>query len=119
MEAIEIITAFVLSLSFLLLVWSIKGVLLRPFKGKNAARVTIVVTAAENAKNLEHCLAGLYRLREDGGLRAEILIVDNGMSSETEQVAAALLRKYPSLVICRPNEITNILTRGIANGADR
>jgi len=119
MEAIEIITAFALSLSFLLLMWTIKGFLLRPAVCGRCSKITIVIMVDEKTKNLEQEVAGLCYLREDGKLRADILIVDAGMDSQTAEIAESLLRKNPSLRICRPDEIANIITRGIANGAKR
>jgi len=119
MEAIEIITAFALSLSFLLLIWTIKGFLLRPVVCGKCSKITIVITADEKTRNLEQEIASLCYLREDGKLRADILIVDEGMDRQTEEIVGSLLRKNPSLQICRPDEIANIITRGIVNGAKR
>ena len=119
MEAIEIITACALSLSFLLLIWTIKGILLRSAVCGKCSEITVVIMVDEKTKNLEQEIAGLSYLREDGKLRADILIVDVGMDSQTAEIAESLLRKNPSLRICRPDEIANIITRGIANGAKR
>ena len=118
METIELITAFALSLSFLLLLWTIKGFLLRPVKSKSASKVTVLITADEKAKYLEREVERLRWLREDGLLRADILIVDMGMSGETAQIAGSLLQNDSSLRICKPDEIANIITRGIRNGAE-
>lgn len=118
METIELITAFALSLSFLLLLWTIKGFLLRPAKSKSASKVTVLITADEKAKYLEREVERLRWLREDGLLRADILIVDMGMSGETAQIADSLLQNDSSLRICKPDEIANIITRGIRNGTE-
>ncbi len=119
METIEIITAFALSLSFLLLLWAIKGLLLRPAIRGHSLRVTAVITADANSKDLEREVTNLRWLREDGRLNADIIIVDAGMDSETAELAGSLQRRDPSLMICRPDEIANIITRGIGNGAER
>lgn len=118
MEAIEIITAFALSLSFLLLIWTIKGFLLRPIASKSTSKLTIVLTADEKTKDLDREVERLRWLREDGLLSADILIVDTGMDVETAHIANSLLQKNPSLRICRPEELANIITRGIGNGAE-
>ncbi|MBP8640604.1 MAG: hypothetical protein KBI01_06865 [Oscillospiraceae bacterium] len=118
MEAIEIISAFALSLSFILLIWTIKGFLLRPAAAKSTSKVTIVIIADEKTKNLDRELERLRWLREDGLLVADILLVDTGMNAETAQIADSLLRNNPSLRICRPEELANIITRGIGNGAE-
>lgn len=119
METIEIITAFLLALAFLLLLWTVKGFLLRPTAcGKNL-RVTTLITADGNAKDLECEVTSLRWLREDGRLNADIIIVDAGMDNETAELAGILQRRDPSLMICKPEEIANIISRGNANGAER
>ena len=118
MEVIEIITAFALSLSFLLLIWILKGFLLRPVVSKGASKVTIVINADEKTKDLEREVERLRWLREDGLLSADILIVDMGMDGETAQIAESLLQKNSFLRVCRPEELANIITRGIGNGAE-
>ena len=118
METIEIIIAFILSLSFLLLMWTIKGFLLRPAISKSASKLTIVITADENMEDLEREVERLRWLMEDGLLFADILIVDLGMDSETAQIAKSLAQNNSSLRICRPEGLANIITRGIGNGAE-
>ena len=116
MEPTEIVTAFALTLSFLLLIWTIKGLLLRPSKRGKSLRITALITAGSGTKNLEREVTNLRWLRQDGRLNADILIVDAGMDSETAELAGLLRRRDPSLLICRPDEIANIITRGIGNG---
>lgn len=117
MGAIEIIAAFALSLSFLLLMWTIKGFLLKPAVCGKGTKLTIVLAADEKTKELESEIASLCWLCQDRRLIADILIVDIGMSGETAEIASSLLRKNSALRICRPEEIANIVTRGIGNGA--
>ncbi|MEA4894104.1 MAG: hypothetical protein VB064_02460 [Oscillospiraceae bacterium] len=116
METIEIISAFALSLSFLLLIWTIKGFMLRPYARGGGIKITTVLTADGSTKNLEREVANLRWLKEDGRLRTEILIVDAGMNSQTAEVARSLQRRDPTIRICTPEEIANIITRGIPNG---
>ena len=119
MEVIEIITAFVLSLSFLLLIWTIKGFLLRPTVCERSPKATIILTADEKTKDIESTVAGLRWLKQNGQLNADILIVDAGMEYETAEIAMSLSRRDSSIRVCSPDEIANIITRGIANGAKR
>ncbi len=116
MTAIDIIAAFVLSLTFLMLTWAIRGYLLRPALSKGS-KVTIVLTADGDTSELESKIAGLCWLNDDRKLNADILIVDMGMNGQTASVADCLSRKYSSLRICTPDEIANIVTRGRGNGA--
>ena len=118
MEAIEIISAFALSLSFILLIWTIKGFLLKPTATKSTTKVTIVINADEKTKNLDREVERLFWLREEGLLVADIIVVDTGMNGETAQIADSLLHNNPSLQICRPEELAKIITRGIVNGAE-
>lgn len=119
MEVIEIITAFVLSLSFLLLIWAIKGFLLRPTICGKSSKSTIVLTADEKTRDLERVIESLRWLKQNGQLNADILIVDVGMEYETAEIALSLSRRDSSIRVCSPDEIANIITRGTANGAKR
>ena len=116
MEAFEVITAFILSFSFLLLLWTIKGLLLRPVKLGKSSKIIIIIRADANAENLEREIKGLSWLREDGWLRADILIVDAGMSEETAEIARSLSKNNPEVMICKANEIENIIKRSSSNG---
>ena len=116
MEAFEIITAFILSFSFLMLLWTIKGLLLRPIKvGKNS-KITILISAGETAENLEREIKGLSWLRDDGILRANVLIVDMGMDDETAEIARSMSKNNPAVTICKPAEIENIIKRSSIDG---
>lgn len=119
MEMIEILTAFALSLSFVLLIWTVKGFLLRPNACGKGSKITVLITADVCTKNLEREVTNLRWLREDGRLNADILIVDAGMEYETAEIALSLSRRDASIRICRPDEIANIITRGVGNGAER
>ena len=116
MTAIDIIAAFALSLTFLLLTWAIRGYLLRPAMRKGS-KVTVVLTADGDTKNIESEIAGLCWLKDDRRLITEILIVDLGMNEDTAKIATALSLRNSSLRICTPEEIVNIVTRGMGNGA--
>ncbi|MGI5984845.1 MAG: hypothetical protein GXY01_07975 [Clostridiales bacterium] len=119
MEIFEIVTAFVLSLSFLMLLWTIKGLLLRPVTvGKNS-KVTVIITAGEKAQSLEREISGLRWLKEGGILRADVLIVDFGMDDETAEIASALSENDSSVLVCSPGEIESIITRSSGNGGKR
>ena len=119
MEMVEILAALALSLSFLLLIWAVKGFLLRPSVSGRSSKITVLITADVCTKDLEREVTSLRWLREDGRLNADILIVDSGMEYETAEIALALSRRDASIRICRPDEIANIITRGVGNGAER
>lgn len=116
MDLIEIIAAFALALSFLLMTWAIKGYLLRPAVCGKKAKITLIVNADTGAENLEREVAGLRWLCKDGLLKADILILDTGMNSETAQTAALLAQKDPNLLICKPGSLEKIITRSTVHG---
>lgn len=116
MEVLEIVLAFVLSLSIILLIWAVRGRLLRPDIGVKNSRVTVIVPAGADSERLEREIRGLRWLRDDGILNANILIVDAGMDKETAQIANSLTLNNPSVLICRPDEIEKIIIRGSCNG---
>jgi len=116
MTAVEIITAFILVLAFLLLAWNVRGLLLRPVVGGKKSRVTVIVTAGSDPSYLEQEIKGLRWLRCDGILRADVLIVDVGMDSETALLADSLVRCDPTIILCKPKEIENIVVRSCSDG---
>lgn len=117
MDFIEIAAAFALTLSFLLLAWAIKGYLLRPTVCGKRAKITLVVNADTGAENLEREIGRLLWICRDGLLKADILILDTGMDSETAETATLLARKDPALLICKPGSLEKIITRGTVDGA--
>ena len=116
MEIFEVITACILSFSFLLLLWTIKGLLLRPVKVGKSSKITVLISAGESSEILEREVRGLRWLRDDGILRADIFIIDTGMDEETVKIARFLSRSNPYVEICRPDEIENLIKRGSNNG---
>lgn len=116
MDVLEIILAFVLSLSIILLIWALKGRLLRPVIGGKNSKVTVIVAAGADSDRLESEISGLRWLRDDGILKADILIVDAGMDRETAQIANSLARNNSSVLLCRPDEIEKMIIRGSSNG---
>ncbi|NLH01761.1 MAG: hypothetical protein GX488_07690 [Clostridiales bacterium] len=111
MEVLEVLTAFLLSLCFITLLWTLKGLLLRPVKAGKSPSMTVIIAAGKDSRNLEREVRGLRWLREDGRLYADILIVDTGMDSETARIAESLSKSTPWVTICRPDEIENIIIR--------
>ena len=96
--------------------WTIKGLQLRPIKvGKNS-KITIIIRADEKSENLERQIRGLSWLREDGILRADVLIVDIGMDEETAEIAHSIAKSNPAVTICKPTEIENMIKRSSSDG---
>jgi hypothetical protein len=118
MELLEIAAAFTLSLVFIFSLWALKGFLLRPAVRWKENQVTVVVRADGETEAMDHVLAGLCRLRGDGRLRADIVVVDEGMDALAEASVAALLRREASFSVCGPESLANHILRGTADGAE-
>lgn len=75
-----------------LIIWSVKGLLLTPVRlGKNtAAEIVIEVRGAE--PTIEYTLRSLMWLRENGTLRADIVVKSYDVDDETRGV----LRRFQS-----------------------
>lgn len=116
MATFEVLAAFGLSIAFMLLLWSLKGFLLKPVKPQKDLKVTILITANETADGLEQEIKNLRWLKQDGRLDAELLIVDAGMDENAALAADILTRSDPSVQICRPEEIENRIIRSDGNG---
>ncbi|MEG0035142.1 MAG: hypothetical protein RR743_00630 [Oscillospiraceae bacterium] len=105
MDAIQIVTAFALSISFVLCLWAIKGFLLKPVIGGNNMRVTVTLLASGSAKELERTLSGLIWLRENGTLHADILIIDAGMDTAAAEIARLTSKDHASVRVCTRENI--------------
>lgn len=77
-----------------LIVWSLKGLLLTPVRlGKNTdADIILRVRGAEPA--IEYTLRSLIWLRENGTLRAEIIIFANDIDDETRSILRSFAAQY-------------------------
>lgn len=118
MELLQIILAFFISLAFILVIWTVKGYLLKPVSFGKGSKLTLLISADGSSENLEREVSSLHRLIEEGRLCADILIVDVGMNRETAELATHMCQRNPELSICTPEELSNILTRGTSNGAE-
>lgn len=77
-----------------LMVWSVKGLMLTPVKlGKSTtARLTLNVCGSEPM--LEYTLRSLVWLRENGTLRAEIIVAASMPDDETRSIAERFCSQY-------------------------
>jgi hypothetical protein len=119
MDLIEIAAAFMLSLSFILFLWMLKGFLLRPASRGNGNQVAVVVRTDGEAKEIDRVLAGLCWLRDDGLLKADIIVVGEGMDAVTEASLDALMRREPAISVCRPEALADYILRSTADGTER
>lgn len=76
------------------IIWSVKGLLLTPVRlGKNTdARMILRINGAEPA--IEYTLRSLLWLRENGTLKADILISANAPDELTRSVAKRFQEQY-------------------------
>ncbi|MEG0876300.1 MAG: hypothetical protein RSD32_06020 [Oscillospiraceae bacterium] len=118
MDILQITLAFLLSLSIILLLWSIKGFLLRPIIGSGDARVTVTLSADGDAKRLEHLISGLLWLEKNGTLPSGVIIVDCGLTAEALDRARLLEKKHPQLSLCLPQELEKLIIRSCKNGGN-
>ena len=74
-------------------VWYINGALHTPIGGQNT-KIHIEVHAEGNAPELEHTVAGILWLIDNGTLPAEVTIVDGGMNDDARFRARALEKRH-------------------------
>lgn len=118
MEIVGIIIAFLLSLSFILLLWEIKGHLLRTSFRNKGTGVAFVLTAGSETRELEQRLKTLLWLRDDTMPLARLVVLDEGMSIENKRLAERFRIYEPSLLILTAQETAAAFTRRGTDGAD-
>lgn len=111
MEIVGIIIAFLLSLSFILLLWEIKGRLLRTSFRSKGAGVAFVLRAGAGTRGLEQRLKALLWLRDDAMPLARLVVLDEGMSMENKKLAERFRVYEPSLLILPAQEAAAAFTR--------
>lgn len=118
METIGIIIAFLFSLSFILLLWEVKGRLLRSSFQNKGAGVSFVLTAGAQTRALEQRLKTLLWLRDDTMPLARLVVLDEGMSAENKRIAERFRLYEPTLLILTAQEAAAAFTRRETDGAN-
>ena len=86
----KLIAAIPASAALLLFCWKLRGVMLTPVcRGKNQ-RLAIVVRVSGASPELEATVDGLLWLLSDGVLFGEVILRDEGMDTETKEIARRL-----------------------------
>ena len=89
----KMLLAFAAAAAVILLLWYARGAALTPVRpGKNES-LAVVLTVTGAAPGLEHTVDGLLWLRQNGTLRARLLVRDAGMDEDTRRAAELLERK--------------------------
>ena len=83
----------ILAAGLLAFCWRLRGVMLTPVKSGAHIRTQIILWVDGAAPTLEQTVNGLTWLRNNGTLRAEVVIIDRGMDRATAEVAAALEKR--------------------------
>ena len=90
MLVLKMLLSFAVAAAVVVLLWYARGAALTPVRlGKNE-RLAVVLTVTGAAPGLEHTVDGLLWLRQNGTLRARLLVRDAGMDGSTRRVAELL-----------------------------
>lgn len=92
--AINIIVGLALALGLTLLVWSIRGLMLTPVRGGSGLHLSMLVRLSGQDDGLEHCLDGLIWLRENGTVRADIIIEADGLDDAARHICRTYASEY-------------------------
>ena len=84
--------------------WLLRGVMITPVKtgARTQAAVYLRISGAE--PRLEETLEGLIWLRQNGTLRADIVIEDAGMDEETKEIAILSARSRSFIILTESEE---------------
>ena len=89
----KMLLAFAIAAAAVLLLWVIRGAALTPVRPGKHESLAVVLTVTGADPGLEHTVDGLLWLRQNGTLRARLLVRDAGMDGETRHVAKLLEKK--------------------------
>lgn len=105
---LELTLALLAAVGLLCLGWTLFGKLLTP-PGKLGAPLCAVVRGEGDGGGLEHTVHSLIWLRGKDLADCPILLVDAGLNEEGRQVAEGLLRRWPALRLCAPEELPGLV----------
>ncbi len=92
--AAEIILAAVITAAILLSLWAVRGISLLPVETGEGVILESRVRATGDGDGLENTVEGLMWLRDNGTLRGNIVISDNGLTCDGRKRAELLAKKY-------------------------
>lgn len=90
---LKILAAFGAAALLFLLLWVVRGSMLTPVRIGRNARLEMRLTVSGTCPELEESVDALLWLRENGTIRADIVVSDRGMDENTRLAAAILERK--------------------------
>ena len=93
MLVLKMLLSFAVAAAVVLLLWYARGAALTPVRAGKNERLAVVLTVTGAAPGLEHTVDGLLWLRQNGTLRARLLLRDAGMDEETRRAAELLEKK--------------------------
>lgn len=93
----KILLSLVSAALIIFLVWWARGAMLTPISLGKQSKLTITLIVHGYEPALEETLDGLVWLRDNGTLRGEIVLIDDGMDEETRQIAMLSERRYPCI----------------------
>lgn len=102
---LQIAVCCLLVLGFGWLLWRLEGALRTPVHPGAHTALTVVVTARGDAPELEHTLRGLLWLRESGALRAQLLVLDAGMTPQASELVRRMSLGNSGIRLCGSEDI--------------
>lgn len=100
----ELIGTFLVAGAVILFIWLLRGLLLMPLKIGKHTKMTTVLHVTGHEPALEQTVKGLCWLRANGSLPGSVVILDDGMDTETAAVARKLAETQAG-VCCRRKEV--------------
>lgn len=91
---VNYIIAFAIIVLIVSFCWILHGIALFPIKNVDNAVVTVNLSVNGQCPELEHMLKGLVWLRDNGTLKADIVIAAKKPNPETREVGMAFSEDY-------------------------
>ena len=101
----KMLLSFAIAAAVVLLLWYARGAALTPVRARKNERLSVVLTVTGAAPGLEQTVDGLLWLRQNGTLRARLLVRDAGMDADTRRAAELLEKKGCIELILEQNDI--------------
>lgn len=113
MDILGIFIAFILSLGLMLLLWALKGSLLKSALRNRGEGLCLVLASGKDGAALEQELNALLWLRKDSLPRARLVLLDEGLSEGGRRLAEIFQLYEPALeVLTLPEAAEELIRRG-------
>ena len=115
----NVVVGILAAWGFIMLLWTLFGLLLLPLRRRDDTRMTVVLQGACYGRHMEHYLRGLQWVRNSGSLWWDILVVKDGLSMPTLENLSSLAARESHVYLLSLEELKDWMEENHAFAHER